>query len=133
MTSFRIVVEGERAKDYNFIVPAFNQCWPKQARSETEMRAICEASMCFGVVEPDGRQIAFGRAVTDRLTYSWVCDVMVRADLRRQGIGKLLMRGIMEYPAIRRTWVAISCEAAVEGFYGRLGFKGDRAMTAGPR
>lgn len=42
-----------------------------------------------------GQQVAYGRVVTDGITFAWLCDVFVETDARGQGIGKMLAAGVM--------------------------------------
>src|SRR3954466_6129847 len=45
-----------------------------------------EASWGWSVFAPDGEQVAFLRAVTDGLTFAWICDVYVDPAHRGHGI-----------------------------------------------
>src|SRR5438045_3335896 len=44
-------------------------------------REVVETTVCtcdvWSVFAPDGAQVAFTRAVTDGLTFAWICDVYV--------------------------------------------------------
>lgn len=53
------------------------------------------ASWSFGVYDGD-RQLGFARVVTDRLTFAWVCDVVVDEPLRGRGIGRFLMQTVTD-------------------------------------
>jgi GNAT superfamily N-acetyltransferase len=56
-------------------------------------------SLCFGVYAgpaADAPQVALARVVTDGTTFAWVCDVFVDTGWRGRGIGKWLMRVVVE-------------------------------------
>ncbi|MFN8168462.1 MAG: GNAT family N-acetyltransferase [Candidatus Nanopelagicales bacterium] len=64
-------------------------------RSRSTVAATIPASWCFGV--HDGPTlVGFARVVTDRLTFAWVCDVVVDEPMRGRGIGHWLMRTVTE-------------------------------------
>ncbi|MBI1378117.1 MAG: GNAT family N-acetyltransferase [Frankiales bacterium] len=63
------------------------------ARTRDAVAASIRSSWVFGVYDGD-RQIGFARAVTDRATFAWICDVIVDEGRRGQGVGTWLMRVI---------------------------------------
>ena len=48
------------------------------------------ASWVWSVLGPDGAQVAFLRAVTDVLTFAWICDVFVDPAHRGRGLATWL-------------------------------------------
>ena len=50
--------------------------WSPNVPREVVERAIA-GSLCLGLYAPDGAQVGFARAVTDRATYAWIADVFV--------------------------------------------------------
>lgn len=81
-----------------------------------------ENSLCFGAFSGD-RQVGFARVVTDRATYAYVCDVFVLESERGCGVGKRLMRAIMEHPDLQslRRWTLFTRDA--HGLYRQFGFR----------
>ncbi|WP_433389279.1 GNAT family N-acetyltransferase [Micromonospora sp. KLBMP9576] len=64
--------------------------WAMGRERETVARAFA-GSVPFGVYRPgDGRQVAVARAVTDRATFAWLCDVYVDPAERGHGLGTWL-------------------------------------------
>jgi GNAT superfamily N-acetyltransferase len=45
----------------------------------------------------DGIQLAYGRVVTDRATFAWICDVFVDESTRGQGIGTWLVQHVVDH------------------------------------
>jgi GNAT superfamily N-acetyltransferase len=79
-------------------------------------------SLNYGAYAPDGHQVAFTRAVTDRATFAWICDVYVDHAARGRGLATWLvgtacdhLRGL----GVRRLLLAT---ADAHGIYARLGF-----------
>lgn len=65
-----------------------------RGRSRELQDAANAGSRCFGVYDGD-RQVAFARLVTDGATFGWLADVIVDPGRRGEGIGKLLLEGIV--------------------------------------
>ncbi|HEY7222292.1 MAG TPA: GNAT family N-acetyltransferase [Micromonosporaceae bacterium] len=64
-------------------------------RSATAVATSIANSICYGVYAPTGRQVGIARAVTDRATYAWICDVYVEPGSRGRGLGTWLAGGIV--------------------------------------
>jgi GNAT superfamily N-acetyltransferase len=85
-------------------------------------RAI-DHSLSFGAYEQQGRQVAFGRVVTDRATFAWLADVFVVGDLRGKGIGRGLVAAILSHPDLQGLrWFLLATRDA-HGLYRRFGFE----------
>ncbi len=69
-------------------------------RSIATIKKSIENSLCFGVYIND-EQIGFARVVTDYAVFAWLMDVFILEEYRKQGLGKLLMKTIMEYEDLK--------------------------------
>lgn len=79
-----------------------------------------ENSLCFSVHHA-GRQIGLARVLTDHGASSYVSDVVIHPEHRGRGVGRWLMRCILEHPAVRETRVLLITRDA-QAFYRELGF-----------
>ena len=71
-----------------------------------------------------GRLIAFARVVTDHVYAGTLLGVIVRADVRGRGIGDLLMRSVLDHPALARLHaIGLICREHKVSFYERWGFE----------
>ena len=57
------------------------------------------AALCFGIYErfeasETIEQLGFARVITDKVSFSFICDVVVDPDIRGQGVGTKLMECI---------------------------------------
>ncbi|MGH3351102.1 MAG: GNAT family N-acetyltransferase [Nocardioides sp.] len=57
--------------------------------------AANKGSRCYGVYDAAGSQVAFARVVSDFAAFAWLCDVVVEPGVRGQGVGRLLLSGIV--------------------------------------
>ena len=60
--------------------------WALGRTRDVVERAIA-GSLNFGLYDPTGVQVGFARAVTDRATFAWLCDVYVERGSRGTGLG----------------------------------------------
>lgn len=79
-------------------------------------------SLCFGMYTA-GKQIGFGRLVTDRATFAYLADVFILPEYRGQGLSKWLMETIQAHPELQqlRRWMLGTRDA--HGLYEQFGWK----------
>jgi GNAT superfamily N-acetyltransferase len=89
-------------------------------------RAVVEqaaaGSLVLGLYDGDA-QVGYARAVTDRATVAYVCDVVVDDTYRGRGLGRFLMQALREHPDLQtlRRWILTTQDA--HAFYEGLGFE----------
>ena len=88
-------------------------------RARTER--ACQHSVCFGLFH-QGRQVGFARAVSDQATFTYLCDLVIAAEHRRRGLGKWMLRTLLEHPQLQTTTYALRTRDA-QGLYAPFGFK----------
>ncbi|TDU90978.1 acetyltransferase (GNAT) family protein [Kribbella voronezhensis] len=96
--------------------------WSPGVPRETVARAIAN-SVVVGVYAPDGAQVAFARATTDRATFAWIADVFVLPSHQGQGLGRFVVETLLDHPelqGLRRTMLAT---ADAHELYRSYGFK----------
>jgi GNAT superfamily N-acetyltransferase len=64
-----------------------------------------ENSLCFGVYDL-GRQVGFARVVTDLATIAYIGDVFILEHYRGRGLGKKLIKTLMDHPELQGLFVA---------------------------
>ena len=94
--------------------------WSPGLPLEVLVRAI-EDSLCFGIYHGDA-QAGFGRVVTDRATFGYLCDVFVLEPHRGRGLSKWLMECIDQHPELQgfRRWMLFTRDA--HGLYRQFGY-----------
>ena len=89
-------------------------------------RAVVEraaaGSLTAGLYAPDGGQVGYARAVTDRATFAWLADVFVLPEHRGRGLGRFLVGWLLDHPDLTglRRWMLATEDA--HGLYVHLGF-----------
>jgi GNAT superfamily N-acetyltransferase len=95
--------------------------WAKGIPLEVMEKSI-KNSLCFGVYH-QGRQVGFARVVTDYATTAYVGDVFVIESYRGRGLGKRLIKAIVDHPELEglRLWFLGTRDA--HDLYRKYGFK----------
>jgi len=94
--------------------------------AEGRTRDVVERSMaysiCFGAYT-NGRQIGFGRVVTDRAVFGYFADIFVLPEFRGSGVGKRLVRAMLDHPDVGRLNSVQLRTRDAHGLYAQFGFE----------
>lgn len=90
-------------------------------------REIVEASVhscdVWSIFAPSGEQVAFTRAVTDGLTFGWICDVYVDHAHRGRGLATWLSREVVADLRARGLERLVLATSDAHNVYRRVGFE----------
>ncbi len=117
-----IAVEQPSHADIDVLHPLLRESyWSPGVPREIVERATTN-SLCAIARDEAGVLIGFARAVTDRSVFAWLCDVIVVPLHRGQGLGRGLVRALMDDPDMQfvRRWMLGTLDA--HGVYAGLGF-----------
>ena len=118
--------------DMEFLCRGLNGTYWAAARPREVIEESIRNSLCFGVYEKESKQqVGFARVVTDRITFSWVCDVFITDSYRKHGLGKWLMACVVEHPDVKRTFSVLGTKDA-HGLYEKYGFARTELMKRLP-
>lgn len=94
-----------------------------RGRTLEEVEMTIENSLCFGLYNAKGEQMAFGRVVTDHLFFGYIMDVIVFEEHQGHGHGKALLEFIMNHEVVSKLkTIALKTKDAQE-FYQKFDFK----------
>jgi|ERR1043166_384732 GNAT superfamily N-acetyltransferase len=88
-------------------------------------RAVAN-SVCLGLFHGD-EQIGLARAVTDSVTFTWICDVVIHPRYRGRGLGKWMVKILLEHPATQTRSQVLATRDA-HGLYQPFGFKAEEFL-----
>lgn len=90
--------------------------------SRTKIEQVIPNSLCFGLYH-NRSQIGFARVITDYQTIAYLADVFVLDSHQKQGLGKWLVKTIVEHPDLQeiRKWILMTDDA--QGLYAQFGFE----------
>ncbi|MFO7655012.1 MAG: GNAT family N-acetyltransferase [Candidatus Krumholzibacteriia bacterium] len=121
------ISDAREELDLYYVVPALQGTYWAPARSTELIEASIAASTCLGLYQGE-RQIGFARAVTDSVTFAWVCDVVVHPEFRGAGLGKWLTACVLEHPTVARCEQQLLRTRDAHGLYEQYGFRLVEAM-----
>jgi GNAT superfamily N-acetyltransferase len=112
----------------DFIHEALGRTYWAANRTRAVTEESIRNSICFGIYETKTQsQVGFARIVTDRATFSWVCDVVIDENCRRHGLGKWLMACVVSHPSVQGTVSMLGTRDA-HGLYEKFGYARWEAM-----
>lgn len=94
--------------------------WAEGIDMETVKTAIAN-SLNFGLYH-DGRQIGFGRFITDYATFAYMADVYVSDEYRGKGLGRWLVECMLAYPGTESYRRLLLATTTAAWLYEKLGF-----------
>ncbi len=77
--------------------------WGRGRSREAMDRAITHSVYCFGVYQDQRtveRQVGFARVISDLTTFGYLADVFILQEYRGRGLGKWLVKTIVEHPEL---------------------------------
>jgi GNAT superfamily N-acetyltransferase len=97
--------------------------WSPNIRKDVVERAIANSIVANAIDQATGTQVGFARAVSDRATFAWLCDVVVDEAHRGQGIATAMVRALIDHPDLQtlRRWCLATRDA--HDVYAPLGFQ----------
>jgi GNAT superfamily N-acetyltransferase len=96
--------------------------WSPNVPREIVERSI-EHSLVFGLYGPDGGQVGFARALTDRAAFAYLADVFVLEGHRGRGLGKWLVETVLSHPDLQGLRRILLGTEDAHGLYARFGFE----------
>jgi GNAT superfamily N-acetyltransferase len=85
---------------------------------------VLENSICFSVFH-EGKQIGFARVISDSTEFASLWDVFIDEPYRKQGLGKALMKYVLEHPRLRGIFRWFLMTEDAHGLYQKYGFKAE--------
>jgi GNAT superfamily N-acetyltransferase len=121
VTSFEISTDPSRL-DVDLIHGFLTTSYWAEGRSRDTVERSLRHSLCFGVYS-DGRQVAFGRVITDGAVFAYLADVFVIPAFRGRGIAKALVGAVLEHPDLQGVKVFLLRTRDAHGLYRQFGFQ----------
>lgn len=120
-TSLRVWLPPERAREAAVMLKP--EYWNERSSEDELARAHLGSSAWVGLVDSStGALVGTARALADSAKCAWVYDVCVREDRRRLGYGQVLMRTLLQHPAVRGCRLVRLGTRDAQSLYARFGF-----------
>jgi GNAT superfamily N-acetyltransferase len=99
-----------------------NQSYWAQGRSKARNQRMMDACLCFGVYKGD-EQVGYARVLTDYGLLGYIADVFVLEPFRGKGLGKALIRAILDHPDLHDVSQWLLKSSYAHGLYSQFGFE----------
>lgn len=106
--------------DWDLLVDIFRRA-PLGTREPARLRQTFEQSTVRCFAWHGTQLIGAGRAISDRITYAAIFDVVVAPEHQGTGVGKAIMQHLMQ--AAEAPNILLHATPGKEGFYSKLGFR----------
>ena len=108
--------------DLDVIFKFVKESYWGQDRTIKEQEIVLLNSMNFGLFL-NNNQIAYTRVMTDKVFFAYILDFFVIKESQGKGIGKLLIKNVLNYPEIKEVdkWMLATKDA--HGLYKQFGFE----------
>jgi GNAT superfamily N-acetyltransferase len=122
--NYRVIFVREWPADQ--VVSLYKEAgWWKEEYDPLGIPALIKGSFLFAVALKKGedRAVGMGRVISDGVSDAYIQDVVVRGDLRGEGIGGMIVRSLLDGCRERALeWIGLIAEEGTEHFYSELGF-----------
>lgn len=119
MLEVEITTDSARV-DVELVHGFLNTTYWAAGRTRDVVERSIRNSLCFSAFR-GSRQVGFGRVITDRAVFAYIADVFVVPEFRGQGIGKELVRSMLEHADLQGLQVLLRTRDAF-GLYANFGF-----------
>jgi GNAT superfamily N-acetyltransferase len=96
--------------------------WCPGATRENVERAARHSAVVVGAYAA-GVQVGYCRAVSDCTRFAWVADVFVDAAHRGRGLGRAMVRFLLEHPELEGVTLWLLGTRDAHGVYAEVGFE----------
>lgn len=98
--------------------------WHESPEERASVPRLIAGSFAFLVArDAGGRLVGMARVLSDGVSDAYIQDVVVRRELRGHGVGRELIRRLVEHCRSRGIgWIGLIAEPGTQAFYESLGF-----------
>lgn len=97
--------------------------WNESVPTQNIADAQLGSAAWVGALDSEGRLIASARAVSDGASYCYIADVVVDPQWRSRGVGKAVVRLLLDHPRVRNVRRVQLATMDAQAFYRPFGFE----------
>jgi GNAT superfamily N-acetyltransferase len=97
--------------------------WSRGRSRDLIVKTFREASRIVGLYAPDGSTVGYCRASSDEVVYVYLCDVFVLEEHRGRGLGREMVREMVDGSDLLRDLRWLLGTADAHGLYREFGFQ----------
>lgn len=120
---YRFVISTDKSKlDMSMIHNFLKSSYWAEDILRVAFEISIKNSLCFGIYEGN-KQVGFARVISDYATSALLRDVFILESYRGQGLGKWLIKYILEYPELQNVQKWLLGTKDAHELYRRYGFQ----------
>jgi N-acetylglutamate synthase-like GNAT family acetyltransferase len=96
--------------------------WSIGIKKEEIIQGARNSALLVGVFD-SGKQVGFARVISDKTRFAYIMDVVVDENYRKQGIGQLMIKYILNHPELKDVYQWLLKTKDAHGVYKKVGFK----------
>jgi len=127
LSQFEISTDPQRLQFERIHKYLSQEAYWSQKIPEPVLKKALLNSMCFGIYKidttPSEILVGFGRVITDKSTFAYLCDVFVITEYRNLGLAKKLMTEIVSHPDLQNLRRFCLATKDAHTLYEKYGFR----------
>jgi GNAT superfamily N-acetyltransferase len=124
MNSSYIIKYGFDKMNFDKITEMLKEVfWSIDIEKDEIVQGAANSALLAGVFNSENQQIGFARVVSDKTRFAYIMDVVVDENYRKQGIGQLMIKNILNHPDLKDVYQWLLKTKDAHGVYKNAGFK----------
>ncbi|MBP7583752.1 MAG: GNAT family N-acetyltransferase [Spirochaetes bacterium] len=118
-----VIRDGFDSMDFDRVAEMLARSfWTPGISREEVIKGARHSALVVGAFLPNGTQVGYARAISDKTRFAYILDVFVDEPCRRSGIGQAMVRHILDHEEMKGVyqWILITRDA--HGVYRKAGF-----------
>ena len=100
--------------------------WSPGIMKEEIQKGISNSALVVGAYLPNGTQVGFLRAISDKTRFAYICDVIVDEHFRKKGICQKMVNYALSSPELKDVYQWLLMTKDAHGIYSKCGFQAIR-------
>jgi ribosomal protein S18 acetylase RimI-like enzyme len=97
--------------------------WCKGIKIDEVRRGALNSALVVGAFLRSGVQIGFARAISDKIRFAYILDIIVDEAYQKVGVGQSMMKYILSHPELKDVYQWFLVSSTAQGVYRKVGFK----------
>ena len=115
---------GIGSMDFERVTEMLSQAyWSSGIKIDEIKKAAVNSALVIGAFSENGRQIAYGRVISDKTRFAYLTDFYVDMEFRKKGICRKMAELVLAHPDLADVYQWLLVTGDAHGLYEKCGFK----------
>ncbi|MDD2351343.1 MAG: GNAT family N-acetyltransferase [Synergistaceae bacterium] len=97
--------------------------WSPGIKIDEIKKAAVNSALVIGAFSEEGRQIAYGRVISDKTRFAYLTDFYVDVEFRKKGICRKMAELVLAHPNLADVYQWLLVTGDAHGLYEKCGFR----------